>query len=72
MNCEELRELFHRFVDDELGDRERRTIQEHLERCDRCQYRVKITVRLKPTIVEKFSVRRAPSDLLERIESRLF
>lgn len=72
MNCDEVRRLFHRFVDNEMDEEDRRAVKEHLEECRRCNYRVRITVRLKTTIVEKFSVRRAPSDLLERIKSNLF
>ncbi len=72
MDCDEVRRLYHHFVDNELGEKERRSFKQHLENCHRCNYRVRVTVRLKTTIVEKFSVRRAPSDLIERIKSDLF
>lgn len=72
MKCEDVRRQCQLLLDDELGDEARELLQSHLEDCPHCKKRVRVEVRFKTTIVEKFSVRSAPSDLLERIKSRLF
>jgi len=40
MNCRSAEELFSSFVEDELSQRERRTLESHLEECTRCSVTV--------------------------------
>ena len=36
MNCHDFHKMIHRLLDEELGEREKRKLEEHLERCEDC------------------------------------
>jgi mycothiol system anti-sigma-R factor len=73
MNCREVLKIYQLYVDDEMDESRIDDLQEHIENCPKCQYRVKFEVRFKTTITKKVKTesRSAPDELRERILQKL-
>lgn len=41
MNCQKIKKLLHKFVDGELGDKDKRIVENHLSQCSVCQKELK-------------------------------
>lgn len=69
MNCQNLREIMHSYIDRELGLAHAAEVERHLEQCGECDliYRGQIALRL--SLRDPSFYHRAPADLKKRITS---
>jgi len=72
MNCRSAEHLFSSFVEDELSQRERRSLEEHLEACSRCSMAVeemRATVDLLATLPSYETGPAFEEEVMDRIRS---
>lgn len=68
--CEELEELIHGYIDNELVSQEKLQLESHLATCRTCQNKIKIFMTLKTTLKEKIVSVSTPVSLKEKIINR--
>jgi len=72
MDCEEILELYQRYLDGELGDGKNNNIENHVENCARCKKVLIIERRFKAVIVKKIKRDKAPPELKKKIKTQIF
>jgi len=72
MNCEEVLELYQRYLDNELRDRRSSSVKDHIENCRQCKKVLIIERRFKAVIIKKIKRQKAPLELKEKIKKQIF
>lgn len=72
MNCKKVLELYQRYLDNELGDGKSSSVENHVEDCRQCKKVLIIERRFKSVIVKKIKRDKAPSELKEKIKTKIF
>lgn len=70
MKCEEYRELFSDFIDDELSEKQIDVLRDHLKICEICKEEFK-NFRQAQTLLKLLPKKEVPSELWGRIETRV-
>ena len=66
VNCHDILERMHHFIDNELAEADSRDIQAHLEDCAPCLHMVDVE-RLVKSLVARSCSERAPVELRQRV-----
>ncbi|MBM3238286.1 hypothetical protein FJZ31_18500 [Candidatus Poribacteria bacterium] len=70
MKCEEYRELFSNFIDDELSEEQIKDFRRHLKSCQACRKEFE-GFRQSQTLLKLLPKKEAPLELWEKIETRV-
>ena len=70
MKCEEYRELFSDFIDDELSEKQIEDFRNHLKSCKACREELE-RYRQAQTLLKLLPKKEAPSELWGMIETRV-
>jgi anti-sigma factor RsiW len=71
MRCEEIEILLSAYVDDEVSDKEREIVEQHLQQCSACQLTVAAFSEVHRVYQEELEVKEAPVDFRQRVTQRL-
>ena len=71
LDCREVAERLHGFLDRERGDAEIAEVQAHLDNCEECHSKFRFEASLKRLVMVRSSEEGASSSLRKRIADRL-
>ncbi len=72
MNCREFSKHYQSYIDGELDNNMVEILQQHIERCPRCNRMLQVEKKFKAVISRKVEITSAPRELHIKIQTKLF